>query len=162
MLCSISVSNASADLMDAQVAERQAKAAELTLRELDCPINIRTEYQNTFSTGSGIALWAIFSKDEDEIDVENPVLIGSDVLGERGKKAEIVGEEAAKRLIDEIESGAAVDSHLADNLIPFLALFSGEIRTSRITEHVKSNIYACEQFLGKIFKIEENNISIVE
>ena len=36
--------------------------------------------------------------------MKNPILLGADVLGEKGKKAEIVGEECAKKLIKEIES----------------------------------------------------------
>ena len=41
--------------------------------------------------------------------MKNSIRLGADVLGERGKKAEIVGEECAKRLIKEIESKVPVD-----------------------------------------------------
>ena len=41
-------------------------------------------------------------------------------VGEKGKKAEIVGEESARNLIMEIESKAPVDKHLADQLVPFI------------------------------------------
>ena len=64
----------------------------------------------------------------------------------------------AKSLIAEINSKSAVDSHLADNLVPFLALFGGKIKTSEITNHAKTNIYAAEKFLGKIFGINEEGI----
>jgi len=81
------ISHASANLQEAQVAERQSKAAEISLKNYNCPINIQMEYNDTLSTGSGITLWAIFSKDKDEIDIKNPIRLGADALGERGKKS---------------------------------------------------------------------------
>ncbi|MBR9692031.1 RNA 3'-terminal phosphate cyclase [Candidatus Woesearchaeota archaeon] len=153
------ISHASKHLEKAEVAERQAKAAKLSLSNLDVPINIQTEYADTLSPGSGITLWAIFSKDPDEIDVNNPILIGADALGERGKKSEDVGREAAESLLKEIESKSPVDSHTADNLIPFLSMFGGKIKVSKITKHTKTNIWVCEQFIENKFEIdEENNI----
>ena len=149
------ISHASRLLENSQVAERQAKAARVLLSKYGCPVQIRAEYCDTRSTGSGITLWAIFSKKE-EIDFANPIIIGSDELGERGKRAEVVGKEAAEKLIKEIDSGAAADSHLADNLIPFL-IFGGRLKTSEITNHCRTNIWVCEQFLGKMFEIDEEN-----
>ncbi|MBW2975568.1 RNA 3'-terminal phosphate cyclase [Candidatus Woesearchaeota archaeon] len=151
------VSHASSDLQKASVAERQARAARLTLSRLNCPIQIRTEYCETLSTGSGITLWAIFSKDPEDIDIINPIRVGADSLGERGKRAEDVGREAAERLLKEIESKAPVDRHLADNLIPFLALCGDKIKVSEITNHTLTNIYTCEQFLGKVFGVDKGN-----
>lgn len=149
------VSHASLDLQGANVADRQAKAAKLILSKLNCPIHIRTEYCDTLSTGSGITLWAIFSKNPEDIDIMNPIRLGADTLGERGKRAEEVGKEAAEKLLKEIDSGAPVDSHLADNLIPFLALASGKMRVSSVTNHTLTNIYVCEEFLGKVFEVDK-------
>ncbi len=152
------ISHASSNLQDANVAERQAKAAEITLQQYKCPINIQTEYGNTLSTGSGITLWAIFSLKKDEIDVKNPIRLGADALGERGKKAEDVGIEAANNLIKEINDKAAVDVHLADQLLPIMSLvLDSKIKTSKITSHAKTNIYTIEKFLGKTFEINEDN-----
>jgi RNA 3'-phosphate cyclase len=149
------ISHASTKLQQANVAERQAKAAKLILNKLNCPINIQSEYADTYSPGSGITLWAVFSKDQEEIDFMNPVFLGTDALGEKGKPAEKVGQEAANKLIKEIDSKAPIDSHTADNLIPWLALFGKQIKVSEITNHTKTNIWTCEQFLGKIFQINE-------
>ena len=116
---------------------------------------------DTLSTGSGITLWAVFSKDKDEIDIRNPIRLGADALGERGKKAEIVGKEAAQNLIKEIESKAPVDAHLADQILPIMALVSNSsIKASKITDHAKTNIYAIEKFLGKTFSIGGNDNTI--
>lgn len=155
------ISHASSDLQKANVAERQAKAARLYLNKLNCPIQIQTQYQETLSTGSGITLWAIFSKDPNEIDINNPIRLGADALGERGKRAEQVGKEAADKLLNEINSKAPVDKHLADNLIPFLALIGNKIRVSKITNHTLTNIYVCEQFLDIKFNVDKKNNMIV-
>ena len=151
------ISHASFDLQKASVAERQAKTAELILKnKYNCPIQIEIEYSRTLSLGSGITLWAIFSKNKEEIDINNPIRLGADSLGERGKKAEIVGQEAAFNLIKEIESKAPIDKYLADQVLPFMALTSkSKIKTSKITSHCKTNIYVIEQFLGKTFEIDE-------
>lgn len=154
------VSHASSDLEKAEVAERQVRGAKLELKSVDCPINIRTEYSNTLSTGSGITLWAYFSE-TDEINFNNPVILGADALGKRGKRAEVVGGEAAKNLLKEIKSEACVDHYLADQLIPFMALVGeSKIKTSRISNHCKTNIYTVEKFFGKTFNIDEENIII--
>lgn len=145
------ISHASKSLEKAEVSERQAKTAELMLKRYNSPIDIRIEYCDTLSAGSGIVLWALF---------ENNVVLGGDGLGERGKRAEIVGEDSAKNLIKEIDSKAAVDSHLEDNLIPYIALFGGKIKVPEITNHTLTNIYVVEKFLGKCFEIDKENKTI--
>ena len=142
------------------VADRQSTTARMNLTKYDVPINIRSEYPNTLSLGSGITLWATFSRDKDELSDKNPIIVGSDNIGEKGIKAEDVAIKAVKSLDKEINSKASIDEHLADNLILWLALAGGEITTSNITNHTKTNIWVIEQFLGKIFKIENNKISV--
>lgn len=151
------ISHASEDLQNAKVAERQAESALSILKQkYNVPIQITTQYQDTLSTGSGITLWAIFSKNRDDIDENNPIRIGADALGEQGKRAEIVGEEVAKNIIKEIESKAPVDRHLADQILPFMALIGdSKIKASEITNHCRTNIHTIQQFLGNIFKIYE-------
>ncbi len=129
------ISHASSDLRG--VAERQAKAAQDVI---DC--KVESTYSDTLSKGSGIVLWAEF---------ENTV-IGADSLGERGKPAERVGREAAKRMKKKLSY--PVDEFLADQLIIFLGLFGGEIKTPKITDHVKNNIYVAEKFLDSKFEIK--------
>jgi len=152
-------SHASKDLSHAQVAERQASAAKQALGHLGVPIDITIEYADSLSTGSGITLWAIFANNED-IDIENPIRLGADALGQQGKQSELVGQEAAQKLITEIQSNAPVDSHLADNLIPLIALCKpSTIKTSQTTPHTRTNMRVVEAFLGKIFNEKENTIS---
>ncbi len=145
------ISHASSFLKEARVAERQKEGArEILKKRFPYPVEIGSEYSQTLSPGSGITLWAEAAKG---------VLLGADALGERGKAAELVGASAAHGLIGEIESGAAVDSHLADNLIPWLALAGGRMRISSLTLHTRTNIWVCERFLGKVFALKDNMIS---
>jgi RNA 3'-phosphate cyclase len=155
------ISHASADLEAAKVAERQSESAKLYLEKLKAPFSFTHQYYNSSSTGSGITLWAVFGEDEadQEIDLNNPVILGADGLGDKSKRAEDVGKEAADNLLLAVSSGAAVDKHLADQLIPFMALCGGIIKTSEITEHAKSNIYVAEKFLDVKFEIKGNLIS---
>jgi RNA 3'-terminal phosphate cyclase len=139
-----------------QVADRQAESATMLLRKYNVPINIRVEYNKTESTGSGITLWAIFSKD-DEIDLKNPVILGADGLGEPGKPSEKVGEEAARRLIKEIDSGTPVDLHLADNLVPWL-IFGGRFKAEDISMHAKTNIWVVNNFFKDKIELKDNLI----
>jgi len=153
------ISHAHESLAKAQVAERQANAAKQALLQLNVPIDITTEYADTHSIGSGITLWAIFSPTKEDIDIDNPIRLGADALGALGKPAEKVGIEAAQKLIKEIQDGAPVDKHLADNLIPLIALCKpSAIKTSEITSHTRTNMQVVEAFLGKTFTNKENTI----
>ncbi len=144
---------ASNDLQRAEVAERQAKAAKAILSKLDVPVGIGSSYSETLSAGSVISLRAVFSGD-DEVSQLNPVILGSSCLGERGKRAEDIGRESAFQLLNEVSSKAPVDRHLADQLLPFLALAGGKVNVSEITPHCLANIYAIEKFLGKCFEVD--------
>jgi RNA 3'-terminal phosphate cyclase (GTP) len=151
------VSHASRDLQDSRVAERQAKSCELALSNLDCPVTIRREYAQTRSTGSGITVRAIYGG-SDGVDMNNPVALGADALGEPSKKAEDVGDDAANQLQKVVGTDAAADKYLADQLVPFLAVAGGALMTSEVTSHVLSNIYVAEAFLPVSFNIEQNTI----
>jgi len=154
------ISHASKDLAEKEVAERQALAAETILKQHNVPLDISVQYADTLSTGSGITLWAIYSPTTEDIDVMNPTRLGADALGERGKPAETVGEEAANKLMKEMDGNAPVDSHLADNLIPLIGLCRpSSIKVVELTEHTRINMKAVEAFLGKIFKEQGNTIS---
>jgi len=64
-----------------------------------------------------------------------------------------VGREAAENLLKEMESKATVDSHLADMLVPYVALAEGKsVYLSRLlTEHLDTNMWLAEEILGVKF-----------
>ena len=76
-------------------------------------------------------------------------LAGFDSLGERGKPAEKVADEALDAYEAFERSGAAVDRHLADQLLLPLALAAGRSRftTDAVTEHLLTNAAVIRQFL---------------
>lgn len=143
---------ASFKLKDARVAERQADGAARILGDR-YPLKIEQEYGRTASAGTVITLWAVSR--------QGIVFMGSDALGEKGRRAEDVGAAAADRLLNLLKSDAAVDSHLADNLIPLMALCGGQIKTEKITGHIRSNIYVCEKFLETGFRVQEKENKII-
>ncbi len=145
------ISSASYELKRAEVARRQANSATRIIGNL-CPVEIAEEYMTTASIGSVMTLWANFE--------QNPVTIGAGELGKKGVRAETIGASAASRLLKILNSDAAVDKHLADNIIPLLALVGGTIKTTEITGHILSNIYICEKFLNLNFKIDYQNKQI--
>ncbi len=142
------VSIASHQFQKNRVAERQAEAAhKLLQRELSgIALEIETRYAETLSPGSAVVLWA---------DCEKTIL-GGDALGERGVPAERVGEQAASALPAELHSGATLDRHMADQIIPFLALFGGRFLCAELTDHIKTNIWVSEQITGARFTVIEH------
>jgi RNA 3'-terminal phosphate cyclase len=111
---------------------------------------VRAEYVDSESDGCGILLWQSCLLP----GRSRPVLIAGSRLGEKGLPAESVGEQARQKLQRELDAGAAVDRHMADNLIPFIAMHGGRIRTSEITRHIMTNTKTTELFLGGRFTIE--------
>ncbi|WEL18154.1 RNA 3'-terminal phosphate cyclase (ATP) [Halorhabdus sp. SVX81] len=132
-------STATTDLEDSDVAERQAKQAcqRLAASDVDIEVTERaTRYVSADSTGT-VALVVL--------EYENGV-IGADALGEPGKPAEDVADDAVDAALTAHETGAAVDGHLADQLIPWLATVGGEVRIPRVTDHVETHVDLFDAF----------------
>jgi len=144
-------SGASELLKERKVAERQIAGVKEILGKLKLPIEEFIEYHKTQCPGSNICLVAEF---------ENTV-IGTDNLGRIGKKAEEIGKEVALDLINQEKSKACLDKHLADQILPYLALAEGksQVTVSEITNHCKTNIWVIEKFIKGKFEIKENSIS---
>lgn len=84
------------------------------------------------------------------------ITVGFDSLGAIGKRAEEVADEACKALFEYVEAGGALDPHLADQIIPYLALANGPstFTTSRITQHLLTNIWVVKQFMDVDIQVE--------
>lgn len=145
-------------LADRKVAERQAKTAETCFRQrrMQTQIQVVNDTSNPIQKGSSLTLWT---------EADNNTLLGADAIGEIRKPAETVGEEAAQKLLTEIEAESTVDAHLADILIPYFALAKGKsvFYTRTITEHLQTNIWLAHKILdvkfntakdGKLFRVE--------
>ena len=139
--------------LPAHVAQRQVTAAKEVLNEIDqlnVSVNVETYPMGTdphIAPGSGIVLYT---------DSEPSGAVGADSVGERGNPAEEVGRHAATQLAQEIQSGAPVDRHMSDILIPYLAVADGdsEFRTSLITMHTLTNARIAELVSGAKIKVD--------
>jgi RNA 3'-terminal phosphate cyclase (ATP) len=137
-------------LADRKVAERQAKAASTYLSEkgYTAGIQIVNDKSNSFQKGSSITLWA---------ETATGAIIGADAIGELKKTSETVGREAAEKLHAEISRRPTVDMHLADMLIPYMALAEGtsSLLTREVSDHLETNVWLAEKMLKARFKIQQ-------
>jgi RNA 3'-phosphate cyclase len=145
-------------LADRKVAERQATAASKYLSEkgYTADIQVVNDQSNPFQKGSSIALWA---------ETDTGAIIGADAIGELRKPSEAVGREAAKKLVAELSAKPTVDVHLADMLIPYMALAEGvsSFLSREVSDHLETNIWLAEKMLNVRFNIQKvNNLFRIE
>ena len=145
-------------LADRKVAERQAKAASKYLSEKGyaADIQVVNDTSNSFQKGSSIALWA---------ETDTGAMIGADAIGELKKTSEAVGREAAEKLHAELAVKPTVDVHLADMLVPHMALAEGtsSFLTREVSDHLETNVWLAEKMLKVRFNIQKvNNLFRIE
>jgi RNA 3'-phosphate cyclase len=132
-----------------EVSLNQLSAAKKLLQEkLSTDFEEITESNElSKNIGSGISVIGFYS---------NNAVIAASALGVKGKKSEKVGLEAAEKFLKEIAPKKPVDSHLADQLIPFMAIAQGNsvIECSSLTEHTFTNINVVEKFLKVKFIVD--------
>jgi len=149
-------------LKERRVSERMAKECQRKLRTKGHRAKIEIAYDGENSpvyekvsvqAGASLAIW---------VESSTGCLIGSDMAGKLGRSAEFIGREVAKNLIEDLESGATVDRHLADQLIPFCALAEGqsEYLIPRMTEHIETRLWLVEKILGAKTEVKNNLIRI--
>ena len=109
-------------------------------------VRIESDLRKGQSTGAGIVLAAVCEK----------TVIGASALGARGVRSETLGEDCASDIEETLRSGASVDEHLLDQLLPYMALAGRGCRmlAEDITSHAKTNMWVIEQFLGRKFEVE--------
>jgi RNA 3'-phosphate cyclase len=141
--------------LDESIARRQARRAMFRLQQYGLKANIREE---TWLGGPGTVLAV-------ELDT-NPVPTLFFALGERGKPAERVSDEAVDQVIAYLDSGdALVDAHSGDQLVLPLALADGpsEYRVAEVTLHLTTNIAVIRRFLERdiVCDSEEGEAGVV-
>jgi RNA 3'-phosphate cyclase len=133
-----------------KVAERQAISSKAVLNNLvsEPKIRVINDKSNPFQKGSSIVLFA---------KTNTGARLGGDAIGELGKSSELVGREAAENLKKEIESKVTVDVHLADMLIPYIALAneSSMYLARKITDHIFTNIWITEKIFNKKINVKK-------
>ncbi|WP_243369770.1 RNA 3'-terminal phosphate cyclase [Geotalea sp. SG265] len=129
--------SAVANLPDS-IAERQRKRTVELLKPLPCPVEVERTRVDAYGPGS-----FVFLRLEEEHG-----LAGFQALGAPGKPAEVVAAEAANQVLEHVASNAALDPHLADQIVLYLAMCHGRsiFSTSAVTRHLLTNLWVMEQF----------------
>jgi len=141
------------NLQQARVGERIKEGlitstSNSLLRGVVMDINI--EYTSAPSVGVGVDVWCRFSS--------GAVLGIGTVLGERGVPSETIGERAAQKLRQLLESDATVDDYASDQLVPLLCLAQSpsRFRLDAISSHLQTNLDIIQHFFSREYRITQS------
>jgi RNA 3'-phosphate cyclase len=146
-VCSRGISFASSVLSEENVVQKQRRRAIRHLTEyLHVPAKISEDYGASNCPGSGLVVWAETRES----------ILGASALGNPGKSADEVAEQATEQLLRIYNSRASVDPWLGDQILPYLALSSGPsmISVPHVTRHMQTNMWLVERFLNVRFNCE--------
>ena len=144
----------SSHLREKRVSQRMAAECQRALSSYGYKAEIEEiEDESSYQEGAALAIYA---------ETGQGNRMGSDRAGRPGRSSESIGRYVAERFREDIKTGAAVDRYIADQLIIYAGLADGVTRYSvpHITEHVETNLWLIEEFLGAKTKIEGNLIEI--
>ncbi len=137
------------------IAERQANQAIKRLKKAKLRADIAVE---TWEGGPGTVIGLQLD------DTPVPTLLVA--IGERGKPAERVADEAVDELLQHLAADAsAVDRHSGDQLVLPLAMASGpsEYPVASVSRHLLTNIEVIRRFLDREIEVkgDEGKLGIV-
>jgi len=144
----------SSHLKERKVSYRMASECQKVLSSRGYKAEIQEIYdESSLQEGAALAIYA---------ETSSGTRIGSDRAGRPGRSSESIGRYVAQNFIEDVKTGAAVDRYVADQLIIYAGLAEGTTRYSipRITEHVETNLWLIEKFLGVKTKISGNLVEI--
>lgn len=120
------------------IPRRMAERAAALFTSLGTNVDTCVECVHAACPGAGIFVVAEYQH----------ARAGFSALGARGKPSELVAEEAAEALLRHHASGAAVDRHLADQLLLPLSLAAGPscLTVEQVTRHLETNAWVIQQF----------------
>jgi RNA 3'-terminal phosphate cyclase (ATP) len=133
--------------LPAHIPQRMAERARTSLAGLGVRLDIRSQQVTAACPGAGIFLVAEYP--------ELPACFSA--YGRLGKPAEVVADDAVAALNAHHASKAAVELHLADQLLLPMALATGvsTFTVSRPTGHLMTNAWTIEQFETARITLEE-------
>lgn len=128
------------------VGHRQREQMLARLNEDDLPAVIEAGRLDSPGKGSAVFITG----------VQEPSYFGFSALGERGKRAELVADEAIDRLRAFQQSGAPVDRFLADQLLIPLSIAPevSRFRIERVSQHFETNVGIVKKFLDVGIELE--------
>jgi RNA 3'-phosphate cyclase len=131
-----------------QIAERMERAARAEL-PLAVPVDARVEVcspELASGPGGAIVLRALAAR----------TVLGAAQVAQRGVPAEQLGQEAARMLTRDLQGGATLDVHAADQLPVFLALADGPslFRASQLSSHAATAMWLLERLTAARFRVD--------
>jgi RNA 3'-terminal phosphate cyclase (ATP) len=144
----------SSNLREQNVSERMANRAIKLIEKRKLSVDIELLLDSTApQKGAALTLWA---------DSWVPCYVGADQAGKPGRSSERIAEFVVRSLFADLDSGATVDRHIADQLILHAALAKGTTRylIPEVTDHVQSNLWLVEKILGATHRLTGNLLEI--
>jgi RNA 3'-terminal phosphate cyclase (ATP) len=122
------------------IAERQAKRLAHRMKQAGVEPHIP---EQEWAGGPGTVAAVVFRQ------APVPTLFFG--IGERGKPAELVADEAADQAVAYLNAKEPVDPHAADQIVLPLAFAPGvsEYRTTEVTRHLTTNIGTIRRFVDR-------------
>jgi RNA 3'-terminal phosphate cyclase (ATP) len=122
--------------LPSHIPHRMARRAYNMLDRSGFEVNVQPVRERGAGPGAGIVLWMSQA--------------GFSSLGRKGLPADKVAEAAVAELTSFVDSGAAVDHHLADQLLVPMALAHGRstLTTDCLSSHALTNIALLRQWLN--------------
>jgi len=110
-------------------------------------------FRTSIQAGASLVIWS---------KTATGCLIGSDMAGALRRTAEFIGRRTAENLIEDLNTGATLDRHMADQIIPFAALAEGwsSYLIPRMTEHIEARLWLVEKILGAKTEVKGNLVRI--
>ena len=145
--------------LPAHVAQRQIASTLAKLQKVNVACkSYSASVEQSSSPGSSILVYSVSNFGP---------FIGGDAIGQRGKRAEDVGIEAAEKFLTAYNSNAPIDEYLADMLVLPLCLAEGKSRfiVNKASQHLNTNLYVTSKIVGckyGISKVDDNYIVNIE
>jgi RNA 3'-terminal phosphate cyclase (ATP) len=134
--------------LPAHIAERMSRAASEVLAsrgpvQVDCQVSDKGE-----STGPGGAIVLVARTAQG--------LVGAATVAQKGVPAEQLGRQVGQSLVHDLECGATMDVHAADQLLVYAALATGpsHFTVRQVSQHAQTAMWIIEQFLPVRFTVE--------
>jgi RNA 3'-terminal phosphate cyclase (ATP) len=140
--------------LPSNICQRMCDRARIVLSDLGVPLHIEALRVRAVCPGAGIFLLTEYGES---------MAASFSAHGRQGKPSETVANEAVAALREHHVSGAAVELHLADQLLVPLAIAArpSHFTTSRPTAHLATNAWTVEQFGVAKITIEQNVLTHV-
>jgi len=137
--------------LSGRIAEREAATVRESIAFDDGDARVVVERR---SPGPGNVVFAVFSFDS--------VTELVSAIGAKDTSAEQVAAEVVSEARAYLSHDAPVGEHLADQLIPWLAIAGrGRFRTAALSSHARTQLDVVKLFLGDVLRVEESERGVI-